>query len=109
MGELPQRVAAPLVVLVSAEPPALFAARLRRLAREPALDGKLLAAWSLGGPVRPDLAASLIAEGKLAGIGIAEASLVAARRAAERLGELARALAGRPRVEAAPGPFLWHF
>ena len=109
VGELPQRVTAPLVVLVGAEPPALFARRLRRLAGDPALAGKLLAAWSFGGPLRQDLAASLLAEGKLAGIGLAEASLVEQRRAPERLAAIAGALSKKPRVEALGGPFLWHF
>ena len=72
--------------------------------------GRLLAAWSLAGALREDLAASLIGEGMLAGVGIAEDSLVARRETVKTIAELRAALA-RPgrRVEQLPGPFLWHF
>ncbi len=101
-----------LVVLVSADSPARFAARLRELARDDRMRGRLLAAWPLAGPVREDLARSLIGEGRLAGVGIAEVSVVARRRVAETLGALAATLDApgtRRRVEQLPGPFLWHF
>src|SRR5437867_11391702 len=39
---------ASLVILVSAEDPALFGARLRDLAQSPSMKGRLLAAWPLG-------------------------------------------------------------
>jgi hypothetical protein len=112
-SSLPDAVSPALVVLVSTEPPASFGLRLRRLARDPRMRGRLLAAWSLGGPVRADLARSWIDEGQLAGIGLAEHSLVARRGAARALGELRRALASGgaepPRIERIGGPFLWHF
>jgi hypothetical protein len=110
--ELPDDSRAALIVLVSAEPPALFAARLRELAREERMRGRLLAAWCLAGPVREDLARSLIDEGQLAGLGLAPDSLVARRRTAETIEALGRAVAaaaGERRVEQLSGAFLWHF
>jgi hypothetical protein len=113
VGDLSEAPQGELVVLISAEPPGLFAARLRELARSPALEGKLLAAWSLSGPVRQDLPASLLAEGKLAGLGLAEAGVVERRWVVGSLGALSRALAAAgesaPRVERLPGPFTWFF
>jgi hypothetical protein len=105
---LPARVDAPLVVVVSGEPPALFAARLRQIARTPAMAGKLLAAWSLAGPIRPDLPASLLGEGRLAGIGIAEGELVGRRDVSGELERLSQSL-GERRAEHLAGPFLWYF
>jgi hypothetical protein len=103
---------AALVVLVSAEAPDVLASRLRTLARSDALRGKLLAVLPLAGNVRRDLPASLLAEGKLAGVGVAESSAVGKARAVEDVRSFSRALAssasGR-RVEAVPGPFLWYF
>jgi hypothetical protein len=81
VGELPDESAAALVVLVSAEPPGELARRLRGLARDERMRGRLLAVWSLSGPVREDLPRSLIDEGQLAGLGVAEHSLVARRKA----------------------------
>jgi len=110
--ELPDESAAALVVLVSAEPPGELARRLRGLARDERMRGRLLAVWSLSGPVREDLPRSLIDEGQLAGIGIAEHSLVARRKATETIRAIGERLAAGPedlRVEALPGPFLWHF
>jgi len=112
VGELPDDAPGPLVVLVSAEPPGVCAERIRALAGEPGMRGRLLAAWCLAGPVRQDLAAGLLEEGNLAGVGIARDSVVDRRRAVETLREIDRALAGASaelRVEKLPGPFLWHF
>lgn len=107
---LPGSIEAPMVVLVSAEAPALFGRRLRELAGDPRLEGRYLAAWSLAGPIRRDLAGSLLAGGDLAGLGLASASVVAERSAVESIAELAQALdAGPGRVERLPGPFLWYF
>ena len=81
---------ATLVVLVSAEAPDVLAMRLRTLARS----------------------ASLLAEGKLAGFGIAEASAVGKARAVEEVRSFSRVLAEAPagrRIEALPGPVLWYF
>jgi hypothetical protein len=101
----------PLVVLVSAEAPGVLSARLREMARSPALRGRFLAVCSLGGPLRPDLPGSLLAEGNLAGFGLVEPSAPAGRRAARAVGAWARALAqpGSRRVETVPGPFVWFF
>ena len=74
--------------------------------------GRLLAAWCLSGPVRQDLAGSLLEDGNLAGFGVAQDSVVDRREAAETVRTLDRALAGDTaelRVEKLPGPFLWHF
>lgn len=104
---------ASLVVLVSAEAPARFAARLRELSRAPALRGKLLAAWSLAGPIRPDQPAALLAAGNLAGFGLAESSVVGRRAAPDRIAALRASLAGDAggprRVERLAGGFVWHF
>jgi hypothetical protein len=112
ISELGEDPGVSLVVLASAEPPGLFGARLRGLARSPSLGGRLLVAWLLSGPVRPDLPGSLLADGRLAGLALAEDSLEARRHASRHLAELAAALgeglgAGRP--ERLPGPFLWFF
>jgi hypothetical protein len=101
-----------LVVVVSAEAPGLFASRLRAISKLPAMRGKLLAGWSLAGPVRDDLAPWILEEAALAGVGIAEGSVVSRRSAAQRLQQIVRALTARgesDRVESIPGPFLWHF
>jgi hypothetical protein len=88
--ELPETVAARLVVLASDEPPGLLGGRLRRLARAPAMQGKLLVVWPLAGPLRQDLPASLLAEGKLAGIAVAEGGVLGRRELVERIAELRR-------------------
>ncbi len=113
VGRLPEKIDEEMVVLVSGESPGQFASRLRALAEEPAMEGKLLAAWGLTSPVREDLPASLLSAGKLAGIGIAEASVVGSRTAAEHLGALRRALAlqveRRSRAEELSPFLLWYF
>lgn len=101
-----------LVVIVSAEAPGAFAARLRELARDPAMKGRLLAVCALGGPLRTDLPATLLEDGNLEGIGVVEPSLPAGRRTARDIGAWARALVGSGpdrRVESVPGPFVWFF
>jgi hypothetical protein len=98
-----------LVVLVSAEAPGSFAERLRRLARDPRMRGRLLAAWCLTGPVRQDLPAGLLAEGLLAGVGLAEGSVVGLRRSRQALAAYASVAAGAVRVDALDGPFLWFY
>jgi hypothetical protein len=85
-----------LVVLASAEPPALLGARLRALSRDPAMKGKLLAVWPFAGPVRADLPGSLLEEGNLAGVGVREWSPVGLRRIVEEIGSLSR-MASTPR------------
>jgi len=106
-GETPD-----LVVLVSAESPARLGARLKALAQNPAMRGKLLAAWSLAGPVREDLPAALLAEGKLAGVGLAPTSVFELHIAAEKLAEMRAAVQATKaptRPERLAGPFVWHF
>jgi hypothetical protein len=113
VASLPEKIDAEMVVLVSGESAGLFASRLRRLAEEPAMNGKLLAAWGLASPVREDLPASLLSAGELAGIGLGEASVVGRRGAEGHLVELRHALAGSgeamPRVEQLSPFFLWYF
>jgi hypothetical protein len=101
-----------LVVVVSAEPPGLFARRLREIAASPAMQGKLLAGWSLAGPLRDDLAAWILDETGVAAVATASGSVVGRRTAPARLALYATELAARgkrDRVESIPGPFLWQF
>jgi len=109
----PARKGESLVVLVSAEAPALFARRLRRLAEDPRMEGRTLAAWTLAGPVRADLPVALLSGGRLAALGLADGSVVGLRSAASRLRGLSAALAAaaddQTRVEELDGPFLWFF
>jgi hypothetical protein len=101
-----------LVIVTSAEAPGVLAARLRELARSPAMKGRLLAVCSFGGPLRPDLPGRLLEEGNLAGIALLEPSLPAGRGAARAIGAWIGALdAAGPerRVETVPGPFVWYF
>ena len=113
VASLPQETDSKLVVLIGAEPPGRFGRRLRELSRDARMEGRLLAVWCLSGPIRPDLAGSLLAEGKLAGIGIAESTVVLERRARDEISALQTALgqarSAPQRVERLPGPFLWHF
>jgi len=111
--ELPAEIDSPLVVLVSDEPPSICASRLRRLSGAPVMQGKLLAGWCLAGELRPDIPASLINEGKLAGFGIAGSTIIDLRNAPEALAAFGQSvtsplLAGG-RVEQLGGPFLWFF
>jgi hypothetical protein len=108
---LPERDAPSLVVLVSAEAPGLLGRRLRELARAPGMEGRLLGVWSLAGPVRPDLPGSLLAEGRLAGLGLAEALMVDWERVAPELEAIAAAAgAGKvAAVEELPGSLLWFY
>jgi hypothetical protein len=115
-GGVPAAGAPELVVLVSAEGPAALAGRALTLAQDPAMKGKLLAILSLVAPLRVDLAARLLAEGKLTGVGVAEWGGVGLPAAVRSLGELDAALAAPvapagagKRVEDLPGPFAWTF
>jgi hypothetical protein len=113
VAAVPAQVSTNLLVLVSAEPPALLGTRLRSLSRDPALRGRLLAVLSFGGPIRRDLPASLLSEGGLAGLGIAEAPPAGQPRWLRELMAFGEALAGSGaqgrRIEDLPGPFLWRF
>jgi len=102
-----------LVLLVSGEAPADLASRLRRLATDQRMAGRLLAVWPLQAPVRESLPRLLLAEGQLAGIGLADGGLVSRRTLSQALREIAQALGERMpeqrRVERLPAPFLWYF
>lgn len=113
VSSLPSSRPSGLVVLVSGEPPALLGARLREIARSPSMKGKLLAVYSLSGPIREDLPASLLAEGNLAGLGLAEAPPVGLPGVVENVSALNDALAAgrrrKTRIEKVSDLFLWFF
>jgi hypothetical protein len=113
VGGVTRRDEVDLVLLISDEPPASLGDRLRGLARDPNMRGKLLAVWPLAGSVRQDLSASLLAEGNLAGFGLAESTVVGMRGLEDRVAAWSAALADEARsgerIETLPGPFLWYF
>jgi hypothetical protein len=103
---------AELVVYVSDEPPGQCAARLGELAGRVEMKGKLLAGWCLAGTPREDLPARWLAQGVLAGVGLAESTVVELRhveRSMEALSRGSSSGAGGARAERLPGPFLWYF
>ena len=110
---LPEAVATDLIVVVSQEPPAACAARVSALSSDPRMRGKLLGAFCLAGPLRPDVPASIAAGGGLAGLGVASSDFVDVRRAGEHLAAFAESLASPTlasgRIEQVEGPFLWYF
>jgi len=109
---LPSTVEAELVLLVSGESPGRLAIRLRELAASAAMQGKLLAVWSLSGPVREDLPSSLLADGRLAGFGLAESGVMSRREAVSAVAAFSRSLAGAQatsRVEELSAKILWYF
>lgn len=112
-GSINASSGASTIVLVSAEDPALLGARLREISTSAAMKGRLLAVWPLGGPVRADLPASLLAEGNLNAIGIADYSPIAAGRVAAELAALSSALsdarAKERRPEDLPAPLTWYY
>jgi hypothetical protein len=68
---------------------------------------------SFGGPLRGDLPASILGEGRLAALGVYEAGPVGLTRAIAEIARFARsatsdASKGR-RVEDLPGPFTWYY
>jgi hypothetical protein len=110
---LPDGQGAALVVIVSAESPGVLGRRLRALALDPSFAGKTLAVASLGGPLRADLPASLLGEGRLAALGVYEAGPVGLTRSIEEIARFVRsagsdASKGR-RVEDLSGPFTWFY
>jgi hypothetical protein len=109
---LPSTVESELVLLVSGESPGRLAIRLRGLAGSAAMQGKLLAVWSLSGQVREDLPASLLADGRLAGFGLAESGVMSRREAVSAVAAFSRSLAGAratSRVEELSAKILWYF
>jgi hypothetical protein len=102
-----------LIVVVSAEPPGVLGRRLRTLASDPANTGKTLAVVALGGALRSDLPASLLAEGRLAAFGLLEAGPVGRAAAVEAAARWSREAGGAGaaarRAESIPGPFTWFY
>jgi hypothetical protein len=103
----------PIVLIVTAEPPGVLGRRLRTLAVDPSFAGKIVAVASLGGPLRADLPASLLGEGRLAALGVYEAGPVGVSKSIAQISSWARVVAsegskGR-RVEELPGPFTWFY
>jgi hypothetical protein len=110
---LPETVDASMVVTVSDDPPGRCASRIQGLADDPAMEGKLLAAWCLAGAMRPDVPAGVVTSGRLAGLGVASSTLVDRRHSVDVLAAFDRALASPlnadSRIERLEGPFLWFF
>ena len=112
-GKEGERPAGRLVVVVSAEAPGVLGRRLRSLAREPGMKGATLAVASLGGPMRGDLPASLLEDGQLAAVGVADDLPQNVTVAADRVRAWAKhatdtASKGK-RAEEIPGPFTWYY
>jgi hypothetical protein len=103
----------PLVVVVSAESPGVLGRRLRAIASDPSSAGVTLAVASLGGPLRADLPAALLGEGRLAGLGVYDAGPVGLSKSIEEIARFAKAATGDTskgrRVEELPGPFTWFY
>jgi len=101
------------VLIVSAEPPGVLGRRLRSLATDPAYAGRILAVASLGGPLRGDLPASILGEGRLAALGVYEAGPVGLAKSIAQIARFARVAASDAskgkRVEDLPGPFTWFY
>ena len=101
-GEVP-------LVLIADEPPDALGARLAGLARAGALRGRIVAIWSLAGPVRPDVIAALVTDGGAATVGVADVAVGGARdeiaRTLDAVSQAVRGGARRP--ETLPGPWLW--
>jgi hypothetical protein len=104
---------AQISVLVSTASPSVLGRRLHEWASRPASKGQILAVISVGGPLRGDLPAALLAEGNLSALGIADQGLldpIAAREWAKAWAEQAKSTAssGR-RPEEIAGPFTWYY
>ncbi len=111
LDELPAGGGGGLVLVVSAEPAGLLAVRLRDLARDPGMSGRPLLVWGMGSGLREDLAASLLAEGRLAAVGFIASPPVEWNRLASDLSALSDAFANRPpaRLDDLPVPALWFY
>jgi hypothetical protein len=100
-------------VLVSTASPSVLGRRLHEWAGRPGSKGRILAVISVGGPLRRDLPAALLAEGNLSAVGIADPGLidpVAAREWAKAWVEQAKDAAAKgKRPEEIPGPFTWYY
>lgn len=108
--DLPSGSLPDLVMLVDDRPLAVCAEQAARLSGSSRMKGKLLALWCLDGTLRPDQPPAWLRAGGLAGLGIAESTLVTRRELAARLSALADALApGGRRVEGLAPWLLWYF
>jgi hypothetical protein len=102
-----------VVMVVSGESPGVLGRRLRVLATDNELAGKTLIAVCLGGPLRADLPASLLGEGKIAAFGLYDAGAVGFRGAIAEAAAWATLAGGGAakgkRAEDLPGPFTWFY
>jgi hypothetical protein len=101
---LPERKLPDLVVLLSAEAPAVLAARAAALAADRRMAGRHLAVLSLGGDVPPAMTTDLLARGP-AGIAVSAAGLDDVRALAGAVGRLGRGT----RAERLPGLGVWTY
>jgi hypothetical protein len=101
---LPTRKVPDLVVLVSAQAPAVLAARTAALAADPRLGGRHLAVLSLASPLPSSLAGELLDLGP-AGVAVATGGVRDVAELAAALGRVGRGL----RAEALPGPGVWTY
>ncbi len=113
LSGLPAAEAATVVLVVSAESPGVFGRRLRALAQDPQMSGKILVAASLGGPLRQDLPASLLDEGRIRAFGLLEGGPVGFSKTVGEIASFARLVAAESskgkRIEELPGPFTWFY
>jgi len=109
----PKLGASVLVADVSSDSPSVLGRRLREIAARPDAKGRILAVVSLGGPLRSDLPAALLAEGNLAAVGLADEGLLdpaAAREWVKTWTESAKAPTSKgKRAEEITGPFTWYY
>ena len=101
---LPAKKLPDLVVLVSAEAPAVLAARAAALASDPRLAGRHLAVLSLGGELPPAVAADLLGRGP-AGVAVSAAELEDVRGLAAAVSRLGKG----SRAETLPGTGIWTY
>jgi len=101
---LPERKLPDLVVLLSAEAPAVLASRAAALASDPRLAGRHLAVLSLGGDLPPELTADLLGRGP-AGVAVSAGDLEDVRALAGAVTRLGRGT----RAETLPGLGLWTY
>lgn len=102
-----------LVVLVSGESPSVLAARVRSVAADPRMAGRLLGVVALGDPARADLPAAILAETGVAGLAWLEAGPVDWKAVPDDLARFLEAVDKTGdrggRYDAIPGPFVWYY
>jgi hypothetical protein len=101
---LPTRKVPDLVVLVSAQAPAVLAARALALAADSRLEGRHLAVLSLASPLPASLAGELLDLGP-AGAAVATGGVRDVAGLAAAMGRVGRGV----RAEALPGPGVWTY